>query len=222
MAAPLLPPDRRARRRDATIDEALAHAVAIMGERGVGGLTISEMARRMQIRGPSLYKYFPSLHAVYDALFGRAQAASAAAVQAAIADLPRGAARIRAAARAIVRWCVANPALAQLLYWRPVPGFEPSPATFAASVEEMRQARAEFAEAVRRGELSPGADSDAALRLYTVVISGIVSQQLANQPGADYADGLFTTLMDEAVEMFFAHYRPTTNPRGGADADPRS
>lgn len=200
---------RRARRRDATIDEALDHAVGIMCEQGVGGLTISEMARRMGIRGPSLYKYFPSLHAVYDALFARGQEANSAAVRAAIDPLPPGVARIRAAAQAIVRWCVANPALAQLLHWRPVPRFEPSPSTFAASVAEMQEARAEFAEAVRLGQLSRAAASAEALRLFTVVISGIVTQQLANQPGAGYDDGLFSRLTDDALDMFFAHYGAT-------------
>ena len=53
------------------MDEALDHAVQIMTEQGVGALTISEVARRMGIGGPSLYKYFPSLHAVYDLLFAR-------------------------------------------------------------------------------------------------------------------------------------------------------
>lgn len=217
------PESRQHRRRQLTVDEALHHAVEIMTEQGVGALTISEMARRMGIRGPSLYKYFPSLHAVYDALFARGQAGSSAAVQAAIAPLPPGVARIRAAAQAIVRWCVANPPLAQLLYWRPVPGFEPSPLTFAASVAEMQDARAEFAAAVQLGELSPAADSDAAVRLFTVVISGILTQQLANQPAAGYGDGVFTRLTDEALDMFIAHYAVTTpNRAGGPDAESRS
>lgn len=43
----------------------------IITEHGVGALTMSEMARRMGMRAPSLYKYFPSLHAAFDALFKR-------------------------------------------------------------------------------------------------------------------------------------------------------
>ena len=39
----------------------------------------------MGVRGPSLYKYFPSLHAMYDALFARGLAGSDAAVQEAVA-----------------------------------------------------------------------------------------------------------------------------------------
>src|SRR5215470_20240007 len=98
--------NRRLLRRQQTIDEALDAAVAIMSEVGVGGLSMSEIARRLGMRQPSLYKYFPSLHAVYDALFARGLARSDAAVQAAFAPQPPGVARIRAGGSAWIRWAV--------------------------------------------------------------------------------------------------------------------
>lgn len=204
-------------RRRQTIEEALDIAVAIMEEAGVGGLSMSEIARRLGMRQPSLYKYFPSLHAVYDALFARGLERSGDAVQAAIEEGPGGVGTIRAAARALVRWAVENPALAQLLYWRPVPRFAPSAAAFAASVAQMGQLRAGFAETAAAGLLHPDAASDEAQRLFTVVLSGVISQQMANQPGASYEAGMFTSLTDAALDMFFARYAPL----GGTDADPR-
>jgi AcrR family transcriptional regulator len=195
-------------RRSAVIDEALGHALALMGEEGVGALSVSEVARRMGIRGPSLYKYFPSRHAFYDALFARGLAAEQAAVRAAVEGLPPGVPRIRAGAAAVVSWAVENPALAQLLHWRPVPGFEPSPEVFAAAQDDMVDAHAEFAEAVRLGQLRPSAASDDAVRLYTVVLSGLITQQLANQPGVPFADGLFSRLTDAAIESFLSAYAP--------------
>ncbi|CAN5126438.1 MAG: TetR/AcrR family transcriptional regulator [Nocardioidaceae bacterium] len=207
---------RRLLRRQQTIEEALNHALAIMAEHGVGALTISEVARRMGLRGPSLYKYFPGLHAVYDALFARGVAANAAAVSVAIEPHPRGTERIRAAVQATVRWCIENPALAQLLYWRPVPGFTPTPDSFAASTETMAQAQAEFAEAVRLRQLAPTADSDEGVRLLTVVMSGLITQQMANEPGVAYRAGRFSGLTDQMIDMFFAHFQT-----GDPDADPR-
>lgn len=179
-----------------------------MSEAGVGGLTISEMARRMDLRGPSLYKYFPSLHAVYDELFARALAAQTASVQEVMSSVPRGVDRVRAGAQQVVRWAVANPALAQLLFWRPVPGFEPSAQTMAASRDDMRLLREELAEAVRLGQLDSAATSDEAVRLYTVQLSGILTQQLANQPGTTYEDGDFSRLTDAAIALFLDHYAP--------------
>jgi AcrR family transcriptional regulator len=190
------------------MDEALHHALALMGEEGVGALSVSEIARRMGIRGPSLYKYFPSRHAVYDALFARGLAAEQAAVRAAVDGIGRGVPRIRAGAGAVVRWAVENPALAQLLHWRPVPGFEPSAAVFEPSVEDMSDVRGEFAEAVRLGQLTPVADSTDAVLLYTVVLSGLISQQLANQPGVPFEQGDFSRLTDVAIDLFLSAYAP--------------
>ncbi len=188
-----------------------------MGEAGVGGLSMSEVARRLGMRQPSLYKYFPSLHALYDALFARGLARGDAAVAAAIEGRPPGVPRLRAGARATVRWSVENPALAQLLYWRPVPGFEPSAETFAAGRDLLAMVRTELATAVHSGQLGPAAATDDTLRLFTVVLSGVISQQLANEPGADFATGHFSRLVDEALDMFFARYAPA----GGTDADTR-
>src|SRR5215475_10558483 len=210
--------NRRLLRRRQTIEEALDAAVAIMEEAGVGGLSMSEIARRMGMRQPSLYKYFPSLHAVYDALFARGLAGSGAAIQAAVAAGPRGVVTIRAAGRALVRWAVENPALAQLLFWRPVPGFAPTAATFAPSVALMGQLRAAFAAAVRAGVLHPDAASEEAPRLFTVVLSGLISQQMANEPGVGYDTGMFTSLTDAALDMFFARYALPEGP----DAAPRT
>ena len=208
--------NRRLLRRQQTIEEALDAAVAIMEEAGVGGLSMSEIARRLGMRQPSLYKYFPSLHAVYDALFARGVAGTGAAIQAAVAEGPRGVVTIRAAGRALVRWAVDNPALAQLLYWRPVPGFAPTAATFAPSVRLMDQLRAAFAAAVQAGELHPKTATEEAPRLFTIVLSGLISQQLANEPGADYGTGMFTGLTDASLDMFFARYALP----GGPDAAP--
>ena len=66
-------PDRRARRRQETIEEIPRHRLEIMTEEGVNGLSLAEVARRLGVQPPSLYKYFPSLMAVYDALFRRGQ-----------------------------------------------------------------------------------------------------------------------------------------------------
>jgi hypothetical protein len=98
-----------------------------------------------------------------------------------------------------------------------VPGFEPSVETFAASHDQLAMVRTEFAAAVHSGQLGPAAATDHALRLFTVVLSGVISQQLANEPGADFATGHFSRLVDEALDMFFARYAPA----GGTDADTR-
>ncbi len=59
------------RRRSAEI---LDIARDVMTEEGVNGLSLAEVARRLGVQPPSLYKYFPSLMAIYDALVPRGAA----------------------------------------------------------------------------------------------------------------------------------------------------
>ena len=63
--------DRRHRRREETIREIVDVAVELMGEHGAAGLSLGDVARRMGIRTPSLYGYFDSKNALYDAVFER-------------------------------------------------------------------------------------------------------------------------------------------------------
>jgi hypothetical protein len=93
--------------------------------------------------------------------------------------------------------------LGQLLYRRPVPGFVPTAATFDVGERQMDQLRTAFAAAARAGQLRPSAASDEAPRLFTIVLSGLISQQMANEPAADYDTGSFTRLTDAAFDMFF-------------------
>ena len=54
------------RNRDATIQSILDTARAIMREEGVAALSMHELARRMDMRAPSLYNYFTSKVEAFD------------------------------------------------------------------------------------------------------------------------------------------------------------
>src|SRR4051812_43779714 len=116
--------DRRHRRRQETIEQVLAVAVEVMGEQGVAGLTLGEVARRMGIRTPSLYAYFDGKNALYDALFERGWAELLAELRAGLRGDPLQ--DVHAVTQIFVRWSVEHPAYAPLMHWRPVPGFTPS------------------------------------------------------------------------------------------------
>lgn len=183
-----------------------------MTEQGAGAVTVAEIARRMGMRSPSVYKYFPSLNAIYDDLFGRGNSRLNDHVYAAVADHEPGLDSLLAGARAYAGWTVAEPGLAALLIWRPIPGFTPGAQSYAPAAEMWQRTRNELAAAAERGQLSAAADSDEATRLLTAVVSGICSQQLANQPGVPFADGRFTSLLDDALAMFVDHYAPAHQP----------
>jgi len=201
-------PDRRARRRRETIEEILDIAEQVMDEYGVSGLTLSEVARRLGVQPPSLYKYFDSLLAVYDALFRRGNLAHLEVLRAAIAQAEPGVEALMAGLEASGRWCLANRSLAQLMFWRPIPTFEPAADSMAPSVEMVGLQRRALADAVAAGQLGPGADSDEALFVLSVIISGILGQAIANEPGLAWGEGRFTPLLPKMVRTLVALYPP--------------
>lgn len=207
------PVDRRARRRRETIDEILAIADDVMTEEGVNGLSLSEIARRLGVKPPSIYKYFDSLMAIYDALFGRGQRAHLESMRSAMARAEPGLEALAAGLEASGRWCLANPATAQLLFWRPVPGFEPTPEAMEPSVAMVRLQRQALADAVAAGQLGPGADSDEALWATSVLVSGVIGQALANEPGVPWGRGRFTPLLPKLLGTLAALYPPSPGRR---------
>ncbi|WP_216893938.1 TetR/AcrR family transcriptional regulator [Nocardia alni] len=185
-------------------------AVAVMAERGVAGLNLSEVARRVGVRQPSLYKHFASLHAVYDEVFREGAERQLDAVARAVRGSKPGLPALAAAVEAIGRLAMADPVVAQLLSWRPVPDFVPSQEAFRPSVEMVGIVRATLRDAVAAGELDSAADSDEGVALVSIIVSGTLTQQLANEPDAGYEDGRFSSLMPSVFAMFVRYFAPKT------------
>src|ERR1051325_5641109 len=129
-------------------------AAEIIAELGAGGLSLGELARRMGIQPPSLYVYFPSKHAVYDALFARGarwQLECMRQLDAMLDDARELEPALLMAAQVFVRWSIDHPAYTQLLYWRPVPGFAPSVEAYQPAVELIDLTRRRFTDFQSRG-----------------------------------------------------------------------
>jgi AcrR family transcriptional regulator len=187
--------DRRAERREATIQEILDAAWGIVRDEGLAALNLRELARRVGMQPPSLYVYFDSKNAIYDAMFaeGYHQLADAMAAYETTGDL-RG--DLRAIARTMVEFSAEDPARAQLMFLRVIPGFEPSPESYAVSVARYEDMRAQMA--------SYGITEQADLDLWTALTSGLANQQSANDPGGDR----WIRLIDDAVDMYIAQVAP--------------
>lgn len=146
---------RRVRRAETiaeTIAEIVDVAIEVMGENGVAGLSLGEVARRVGIRPPSLYVYFDSKNAVYDAVYD---------------------------------------------------------AVFARGWQEVLLV---FERLVELGLLRSDVPLVEIFRVWTVLTSGVITQQLANAPTEPFDHGSFTGLLRPLVDMYSAHYG-TEQPR---------
>jgi AcrR family transcriptional regulator len=184
--------DPRARRRQATMQRILAAAWELAEEQGLAGISLRDLAAKVDLRQPSLYSYFDSKHALYDAMFaqGCEQMREARAAIRFSGDPVKA---VKEMARGFVQFAVENPARAQLMFLRTIPGFEPSPASYALAEEVLGTAREVLAAA--------GLTTQRHLDMYTALTSGIVNQQMANDPGGTR----WTKLTDELMDMYIEH-----------------
>jgi AcrR family transcriptional regulator len=185
------------------------------------------------MRPPSLYVYFDSKNALYDALFARGAQGVLDAVLATEATVFETAATLDEAllsfGTAMVRWAVENPVYSQLLFWRPVPGFEPTAQAYAPAIELIERGRSMFAALQSRAWIRADVPPDQILRDWTIVTAGTVSQQLSNAPEESFETGSFTAALPSIVAMFSRHYattpsatkKPTTRARGARHAHQR-
>lgn len=185
--------DRRAERHEATRAEILAAAWTQVRAEGLAALSLRDLARTVGMRPPSLYSYFESKHAIYDAMFaqGTQEFIDAQRALYPLPDDPLEA--LKVGMRFFVEFCAADAARYQLLFQRTIPGFEPSAESYRIAEESL----AEVAQLLA----GFGISDPEMLDLFTALTTGIADQQLSNDPGGDR----WIRLIDDAAEMYFEH-----------------
>ena len=132
--------------------------------------------REVGIRQPSLYAYFDSKNGLYDALFadGNRQLLER------LDDLdlpgdPRSA--LKAFMGEFVTFAVEDPARCALLLQRPLPGFEPSAASYALAEGVLGRATALLQNA--------GIGDQGDIDCFVAMVAGLIDAQISNDPGGD-------------------------------------
>jgi len=136
--------DRRRARHEATKQEILDAAWAMVRAGGLNALSLRALAHDLDMEPQSLYTYFPSKHAVYDHLFAAGNRELLDRFQRIeTSDDPRHV--LRQIAHLFVSFAADEPARYELLFMRTVPDFEPSPESYALAVDVVSQARSALA-----------------------------------------------------------------------------
>lgn len=177
---------RVAIRRARTEREILDAAWAAMARHGVAALSVREVARDVGIRQQSLTYYFPSKQSLLDALF----ADGFADLRACFDRLPPATDPVQgvvALARAFVDHMVARPPAYHLMFQGTVPGFEPSAESHGIALTVLAELLDRLAAA--------GIEDPADRALVRSIMSGIVSEQIANDPTGH----LFTDQTERAI-----------------------
>jgi AcrR family transcriptional regulator len=192
--------DRLAERREAVTTEILDAAWDVAHSEGLAALSLRDVARRIGMRPPSLYWYFDSKRAIYEAMFvqGNQQLLARLAEQ----RWPREPkAFLRLCARVFVTFSMEDMQRYQLLFQRTIPGFEPSAGAYAVAMQVFDDMRERFTAA--------GLGGADAFDIWTALVSGLSAQQNANDPGGDR----WLRLIDDVVDMYLAYAKQPANSR---------
>ena len=179
----------RARRRQATIEEVLSAARELARENGLASISMRELGARVGLHASSLYQYFPSKDAIFDALFAQGHRELHAWMQG-FDRTGKPADVFKRGTQRFNEFCLADEVRYQLLFQRSIPGFVPSE-------ESMALAWASFGDLVQ-SLANAGVTDPADVDLWTSI-------QWANDPGGDR----FANLIDSAVDMYLDHVKRT-------------
>ena len=118
--------------------EILAAAWDLARSEGLAGISLRDLAKAVGMQPPSLYSYFDSKNAIYDAMFK--QGYEAMSQRDAIFDAVPGADVFKARVRAFLQFCTEDPARYQLLFQRTLPGFTPSEESYVLALRVLDRA----------------------------------------------------------------------------------
>ena len=195
MAVSAPPVSRTQLRRQETTARIVAAAWDLAGDKGVAGFSLAELAARLGMRAPSLYSYFPSKNAIYDAMFadGNRMLQDRAL---ALPDQVDAREFLVAVATLFVDFATEDPARYSLLFGVPVPRWQPAPEAYAVAVQTYEDIRLRF---TRYHDIAAQEHLD----LWTGLVAGLMAQQVSNDPTGDR----WKRLIEPVVDLYLGYVR---------------
>jgi AcrR family transcriptional regulator len=194
--------DSVAKRREEKIAGIVACAWTLAQEDGIAGVSLHGLARAVGMRQPSLYVYFDSKHALYDAMFadGNRQLlerldAVTFSPEPRVTFSPEPREALKQWLHTFAAFGSENAELYQLLFHRPIPGFAPSPQSYALAGKVLGDAYT----LMRAAGVTEQGDMDCIV----AITAGVTDAQISNDPGGDrwlrHLNRLVDLLADDAI-----------------------
>lgn len=183
-----------AKRREARVAGIVDCAWRLAREHGIAGVSLHALAREVGIRQPSLYGYFDSKDALYDAMFADGNRQLIRRLDA-LKPSRDARAALKQWLKTFAGFALEDPARFELLFQRHLPGFTPSAASYALAEEVLGQAHG----LIRAAGVTQQGDIDCIV----AVTGGIIDTQLSNEPGGTrwvrHLNRLVDLLVDDAL-----------------------
>jgi AcrR family transcriptional regulator len=187
--------DRVAQRRETKVATIVESAWELAREHGVAGVSLHALAREVGMRQPSLYAYFDSKSALYDAMFADGNRQLLEWLDAVrLPANPRTA--LKKFMAAFVAFAIEDPARYELLFQRHIPGFAPSPESYALAEDVLGRVYKMVDEA--------GVTAQGDVDCFVAMVAGLMEAQISNDPGGNrwtrHLSRLIDLYVDDAIK----------------------
>jgi AcrR family transcriptional regulator len=189
-----VPISKVAQRREVKIASIVDAAWGLAREHGIQLVSLRDLAKEVGMQQPSLYAYFDSKNALYDAMFADGNRQLLKVLSA--IDLhanPR--VTLKAYLGAFTDFAVEDPARNSLLFRRVIPGFEPSAESYAVAQEALGV----LVAVMNAARVTDPGDIDCLVAM----TAGLIEAQLSNEPGGDrwlrHLNRMTDVLVDDAL-----------------------
>jgi len=182
-------------RREAKVAAIVESAWKLAREHGIAGVSLHALAREVGMRQPSLYAYFDSKLALYDAMFADGNRQLLERLD--LVSLPRGPrAALKKFMAEFVVFALEDPARYELLFERHVPGFTPSPTSYILAEDVLGR--------VYKLINDTGVTKQGDIDCIVAIVAGLMEAQLSNEPGGNrwirHLNRLVDLYVDDVLE----------------------
>jgi AcrR family transcriptional regulator len=190
-----LRPDKVMQRRETRVAAIVESAWKLAREHGIAGVSLRALAREVGVRQPSLYAYFDSKLALYDAMFADGNRHLIERID--LVKLPRDPrAALKKLLAEFVAFALEDPARYELLFQRHVPGFTPSPTSYVLAEEVLERVYKLINEA--------GVTKQSDIDCIVAMVAGLMEAQASNDPGGNrwirHLNRLVDLYVDDVLE----------------------
>lgn len=201
---------RRQRNREAIIEDIVQIARTMIQADGAASLSFNAIARELGIKPPSLYTYFESKHAIYDALFRRGWVLFTEQSDALSQQEGTLREKLLRMSEMYMRFAQENPDYYQIMFQRPVPSFVPSDESLALSFAALERFT-EYLQALLQSEgIDPGIPTEQARDIILALNHGLTELHLANNPELPVGEGRYGSLIEHSIDVLMKAW--TTSP----------
>jgi AcrR family transcriptional regulator len=195
-----LMPGKVTQRREARVASIVDSAWTLARQHGIAGVSLHALAREVGIRQPSLYAYFDSKLALYDAMFADGNRQLIRRLD--LIKLPRDPrAALKRFLAEFVAFALEDPARYELLFERHLPGFAPSPTSYALAEEVLGRVH----KLINQVGVSEQGDIDCIV----AIVAGLMEAQLSNEPGGNRWIRHLNRLVDLYIDDVLKRSRPS-------------